>query len=242
MKVLQLLLAVQGARLLLFDIALSKLCLAHKTTSKAAFAESAIMGTILFGVFYGAIDGLLWGLGCGFIGYFSTFPGTRIFAAKATPGIPSKKVFSQTTDAVCMLECNIDDMSGESFGDIMSRLFAIGVLDVFFTPVYGKKNRPLYMLSVLTPPELEAAATAELFSHTTTAGVRRRSVERYTMGRSFMVVSVYGYNIDVKKLEWKGSVKFVPEWDDCVKVSEQAGKTTAEIYSMAVTEAIQVGS
>ena len=46
-------------------------------------------------------------------------------------------------DEVCLLECNIDDMSGEFFGDVMERLFIVKAIDVWFTSAYGKKNRPL---------------------------------------------------------------------------------------------------
>ena len=134
-----------------------------------------------------------------------------------------------------LIECNIDDMSGEFFGDAMDRLFAAGALDVWFTPAYGKKNRPLYQLSLLVNPENEEKALRELFTHTSTAGIRKRLADRVIMDRTFVYVNVDGREIAVKRLSWKDIVKYTPEWDDCAAVSRALNLPVAEIYSLAQT-------
>ena len=136
---------------------------------------------------------------------------------------------------VILIECNIDDMSGEFFGDVMGRLFAAGALDVWFTPAYGKKNRPLYQLSLLVNPDDEEPALREIFAHTSAAGVRRRFVNRVVMDRAFIDVEVEGLTIAVKRLAWKDIVKYSPEWDDCAAISRQINRSVAEIYSLART-------
>ena len=62
---------------------------------------------------------------------------------------------SYETDTVTRLETNLDDLSPELTGAVMARLLAAGALDVWFTPIQMKKNRPGVMLSVLCE---EAAA------------------------------------------------------------------------------------
>ncbi len=136
---------------------------------------------------------------------------------------------------VVLIECNIDDMSGEFFGDIMNRLFEAGALDVWFTSAYGKKNRPLYQLSALVNPANEEDALRAVFAHTSTAGVRRQTVNRVVMDRSFVHVKVEGSDIAVKRLSWKDIVKYTPEWDDCAAVSRAANRPAAEIYALAQT-------
>ena len=142
---------------------------------------------------------------------------------------------------VVLMECNIDDMSGEFFGDVMDRLFAAGALDVWFTSAYGKKNRPLYKLSALVTPENEEPALKVVFSHTSTAGIRRQLVNRVVMTRSFVNVTVEGMNIAVKRLVWKDIVKYTPEWDDCAAVSRATNRSAAEIYALAQTLAQKTG-
>ena len=134
-----------------------------------------------------------------------------------------------------LIECNIDDMSGEFFGDVMDRLFTAGALDVWFTPVYGKKNRPLYKLSLLINPENEERALRELFTHTSTAGIRKRLTDRVVMDRTFVYVKIEGRDIAVKRLSWKDIIKYTPEWDDCAAVSRALNRPAAEIYSLAQT-------
>ena len=46
------------------------------------------------------------------------------------------------------METNIDDCSGEMLGFVMEQLLDKGALDVFFTSIFMKKNRPAYRLTV----------------------------------------------------------------------------------------------
>lgn len=56
-------------------------------------------------------------------------------------------------DSVYKLETNIDDCSCEVLGYTMARLFAAGAKDVSYTPIFMKKNRPAYLLTVLCGEE-----------------------------------------------------------------------------------------
>ena len=75
-------------------------------------------------------------------------------------------------DEVVMLECNLDDSTGETLGYTMERLFAAGALDVWFTPIQMKKNRPGVLLSVLSAADKVEALSSVLLRETSTLGVR----------------------------------------------------------------------
>lgn len=49
---------------------------------------------------------------------------------------------------IVIMETNIDDCSGEILGYTSEKLFQNGALDVFYTPIFMKKGRPAYRLTV----------------------------------------------------------------------------------------------
>ena len=89
---------------------------------------------------------------------------------------------------ITLLETNIDDASPQLLGYAQERLFELGALDVWHTPIQMKKNRPGTLFSVLVPASLEAQAVSLLLRETTTLGVRRRVVERYEAEREMREV------------------------------------------------------
>ena len=78
-----------------------------------------------------------------------------------------------TPDKIWKLECNIDDCGGEVLGYTMERLMENGALDACYLPIYMKKNRPAYMLTVLCRPEDRERLEDIIFEETTTIGIRR---------------------------------------------------------------------
>ena len=92
---------------------------------------------------------------------------------------------------VILLETNLDDVSGVVLGYTQERLFDIGALDVWNTPIQMKKNRPGTVLSVLVPKDKEQDAVELILRETPTLGVRTRPVERYVAGRQMVTAVSY---------------------------------------------------
>src|SRR5436190_15203932 len=113
------------------------------------------------------------------------------------------------TDAaprVSVIEAEIDDMTPQLFGAVMDSLLAAGALDVFYTPVQMKKNRPGTLLTVIAAPERRASLTALIFRETTTIGVRYRESEREVLDRETVVVATAVGPIRVKVARQRGEV------------------------------------
>ena len=139
-----------------------------------------------------------------------------------------------------ILESNIDDCAGEVLGYTMDLLFEAGARDVWFTPIFMKKNRPAYQLSVLCAEDQIRALDAILFRETTTIGVRRYRVERTALPRRFFEVRVPGGTVRIKACEQPdGAEKCYPEYEDVKRIARETGKSYREIYEKAKMAAAQ---
>ncbi|NOZ05949.1 MAG: nickel pincer cofactor biosynthesis protein LarC [Chloroflexi bacterium] len=125
-------------------------------------------------------------------------------------------------DESILLECNLDDTTGETLGYAMELLLTAGALDVWFTPIYMKKNRPATMLSVLSRPEQAATLGELMLRETTTLGLRQRNVRRRKAGRQMEKVHTpWGVvRVKVKLMDGK-RVAAVPEYEDCARIARE---------------------
>lgn len=138
------------------------------------------------------------------------------------------------TGELWILESNIDDCAGEILGYTMDLLFEAGARDVWFTPIFMKKNRPAYQLSVLCAEDQIRALDAILFRETTTIGVRRYRVERTALPRRFFEVRVPGGTVRIKACQLPdGSEKRYPEYEDVKRIARETGKSYREVYRIA---------
>ncbi len=128
------------------------------------------------------------------------------------------------TNTELVIECNIDDMPGTTLGDTMTRLFEAGALDVWFTPIQMKKNRPAVQLSVLGRIDDQDRLLDLIFTHTTTLGVRLRPTNRVTLDRRIDTVETPHGPLRIKRATWQGrEVNARPEPDDLAALSREAG-------------------
>ena len=95
-----------------------------------------------------------------------------------------------TEERIVILETNLDDTDGEVIGYASERLFAAGAVDVFIMPAFGKKNRPVHIVSVITTRENYPALVRILMEETGTIGVRVREEPRLVADRKSEVIAV----------------------------------------------------
>ncbi|MCR4434688.1 MAG: nickel pincer cofactor biosynthesis protein LarC [Clostridiales bacterium] len=136
-------------------------------------------------------------------------------------------------EEIAVLETNIDDMSPEMLSFAMDSLFEGGALDVFYTPVYMKKNRPAVKLTVLVDKDAEKEAVDIILKQTTTLGVRRTYVQRYCMDREIHSVDTELGEIRVKVATCGDFKKLSPEYEDCKTIAAKWGMPLDRIYDLA---------
>jgi pyridinium-3,5-bisthiocarboxylic acid mononucleotide nickel chelatase len=127
-------------------------------------------------------------------------------------------------EEVVMVEAAIDDMDAQVFGYFMGLALDQGALDVYFTPIQMKKNRPGVLLSVLcTKPESHKMAEL-IFRETTTLGLRFSSCKRWVLDREFQEIETEFGTVRAKIGRLRGEVvNLSPEYEDVRRLSQEAG-------------------
>ena len=150
----------------------------------------------------------------------------RVFlATRATAPTPATAAPATAAGATAIvLECNLDDMTGETAGYVLERLLAAGAGDAWITPIVMKKSRPAMALSALCAPEREAALTEIFLRETTTLGLRRREVGKLTLERTTEEVATSFGPVRVKTGWLDGRrLKSKPEHDDLRRIATERG-------------------
>jgi uncharacterized protein (DUF111 family) len=131
---------------------------------------------------------------------------------------------------VVLLATDVDDMSPEYVEPLRQALVGAGALDVQTWPVQMKKGRQGFRVEVMAPEALADAVTAELFRHSTTAGVRRWFAERATLPRHQLTVRLDGVAVRVKVLDGSGGkVRVKPEYDDVLAAAKVLGQPPIDV-------------
>lgn len=139
-------------------------------------------------------------------------------------------------DKVVKLETDIDDCSGEVLGYVMKKLFKAGAKDVHYAPVFMKKNRPAWELTVICGEEKAEKLEKIIFTETTTIGIRE-----YPLGRSVLnreekeVETVYG-KAAVKQVTFGDMTRAYPEYDTVKKLAKKNKVPFMDVFD-AVKEA-----
>ena len=142
-----------------------------------------------------------------------------------------KRIGEYQTDQIVIIETCIDDMNPEVFGFMMERLFEKGALDVYWIPIFMKKNRPGTMVQVLCSEDCREVLMACILSESSSLGVRYYHAKRRMLGRErIMVKTVYG-EIAVKRIiELDGSSRIVPEYEICKKIALEKNLPVRVVY------------
>jgi uncharacterized protein (TIGR00299 family) protein len=141
-------------------------------------------------------------------------------------------------DMITVLEANLDDMNPEWFEYAQEQLFVQGAFDVFYTPIFMKKNRPATKLTVLCEAGKVDAVVDTLFQHTSTFGVRTYEVRRQKLQRFSQIVDTPFGPIAVKVGQWRGQVvQISPEYESCRQAVRRCGVPLKAAYQAAEAQA-----
>jgi pyridinium-3,5-bisthiocarboxylic acid mononucleotide nickel chelatase len=139
------------------------------------------------------------------------------------------------TDTIAVLEANLDDLNPEILGYFSEQALAAGALDVFFTPIQMKKNRPGSLLTVLCAEADQDRFCEMLLRETSTFGVRRSLCERRKLHREVIKVKTIFGEVSAKVGKLDGRVLHVsPEFESCKEVARKAKVALKQVYEAAI--------
>ena len=148
----------------------------------------------------------------------------------------SHQVVTSNNDEIIQIDTTIDDQSGEELGYIMSLLLEEGALDVHYTSVYTKKNRPATHLTLLIQEGDLERFTAILFEQTSTIGFRYQNVQRKVMTRTFETQQTSLGAVKVKKNQYGTVTKSTLEYEDCARIAKETGLSIQAVYQQLTKE------
>lgn len=136
------------------------------------------------------------------------------------------------SEDVVVMETNVDDCSGEIFGYTQELLFQNGALDVFFTPIYMKKNRPAYRMTVVCRTKDMSKLQNIIFRETTTIGIRYRFEYRNCLKREITEIDTQYGKIKAKKVENNGETYIYPEYESVKEVALKNNIPLKDLYKI----------
>lgn len=140
-------------------------------------------------------------------------------------------------EQLVVVECNIDDASPQILGFAMEKLLTAGALDVWFTSIQMKKNRPGAMLSFLSPKTLLELLSTIVLDETTAIGMRH-----YPVSRSILKRKIESFKTDFGVVNFKttsdsaGRNRSIPEYEDCRKIAIKQGIPLQQVIQQVMQE------
>jgi uncharacterized protein (TIGR00299 family) protein len=147
---------------------------------------------------------------------------------------PRPQAPSPKSHTAVVLECEIDDMNPQIFGALMDQLYAAGALEVFYSAVQMKKNRPGTLMTIVARPEQRDTMTEIVFRESTTIGVRYQELVRECLDREMVTVTTPIGPVRFKVARRDGRVRNAqPEFDDLAKLSQERGIPIKDVQALA---------
>lgn len=145
----------------------------------------------------------------------------------------------ETKDFVYVIETNIDDCTGEALGYAMDQLLEHGAKDVSYQPIFMKKNRPAYLLTVICDEAHLSVMEAIIFRETTAIGVRKTRMERTILKRELKTMKTSLGEVQVKLCVLPGAadvLRIYPEHDSIAALCRRHGKSYQDICQLVMRE------
>ena len=161
------------------------------------------------------------------------FPDTpnilRVMLGEKTAPLPG--------DQIRVLESHIDDMNPEILGFLMERLMTAGALDVAFSPLQMKKNRPGVRITILSPPSLQDTLARMLLTESSAIGVRHYPAIRLKLHRTLEERDTSLGRVQVKVIRDDANlVRVCPEFEECRRIAEAKGIPLQDVYKIIERE------
>ncbi len=156
--------------------------------------------------------------------------------SSAPPNLAAKPQKNQwSTDTVGVVECNLDDLSPEILGHVLELALQKGALDAFHTPIYGKKNRPATLFTILCPMQNLEQFARLILRETTAFGVRAYEAKRFKLQQTQSTVKTpYGQvAVKIGLLDGK-TIQISPEYEACKALARQSGVPLRKIFQAAL--------
>lgn len=155
-------------------------------------------------------------------------------------------------DTIWKLETDLDDCTGEALGHVLEHLLAAGARDVQYAPVYMKKNRPGWLVTVLCKEPERQALEALLFAETTTIGIRRSRMARSILKRKAQVAETSLGPVAVKavqvpaldsegKMTGETETRLYPEYAGIAALCRSTGRSYQAIWQQVLGELAAAG-
>ncbi len=132
---------------------------------------------------------------------------------------------------IIVIETNIDDGTGEMAGYVMEQLLKAGALDVFYTPIYMKKNRPAMMLTVLSQKETVELLERIILRETSTIGIRKYIAQRTCMERFMRTIDTPYGEITVKSCSYGDIKKETLEYEEVARIAREYKIPYSEVFA-----------
>lgn len=141
-----------------------------------------------------------------------------------------------TVNQVCELNCEIDDMTGEGLGQLLESVMNDGALDMYYTPIMMKKNRPAHQITLLCKVADANHFKQRLLLETTTFGVRTVLKGRAILNRQFSTLPLANGSVKIKQGYLEGHlVKVTPEFESVRELADINGVSYNQMYYQAIT-------
>jgi uncharacterized protein (TIGR00299 family) protein len=147
-----------------------------------------------------------------------------------------------TSESVYEIETNVDDATGETIGNMIETLYANGAKDVTVLQGISKKNRPSFIIKVLSDMASRDSLVKLLLNETGSLGCRVHEINRITIPRSFITVPITIGNqrfvVKVKLSKDKdGTIRMIkPEYDDIKKIATRLKAPYRKVFDIVYYE------
>lgn len=155
---------------------------------------------------------------------------------------PCEEAKDIQSDRIWKLECDMDDCTGEQLGYALGRLFDEGAREAHYAPIFMKKNRPGWELTVICDEAHRDQLEKVIFEETTTIGIRRQEMERSVLTRKTVCVKTRYGEIPVKVSGENTHQRIHPEYEMVAAAAVQHGVSFGTVYEEVLTQMLSAGS